>query len=115
MLRQVPRGRAHLLHGGYAVRTRRLLRPTFEVVDGDRVVLLLELLLELWISDNDEAPGLLVAAARSADGGVEDRVEYVVRERVRFQPAHRARAPNGLDDVQMNFSRSRCGCLLEYR
>src|SRR5262249_20929255 len=64
-----------------------------------------------WVVDQQEAPGLPIAAARRADRGVEDACLHVERDRIGFQPAHRARGVERFVNLQdsLQFGRSlRC-------
>jgi len=67
-----------------------LLVPCSLVIDADP-------LLDLRISDHQEAPALHISAARRADARFEYLTDEITGHRVRLQPAHR---PRGLDDLE---------------
>src|SRR5215472_5332345 len=69
---------------------RNLLVPCSLVIGADP-------LLDLRISDHQEAPALHISAARRADARFEYLPNEVTGHRVRLQPAHR---PRGLDDLE---------------
>ena len=66
------------------------MKARFEILER-ALVPDLKLLLGLGILHHDEAPVLPVASARRADSGFEDFADEFVGNRVRLQPAHRAR------------------------
>src|SRR5262249_54721957 len=53
------------------------------------------------VSHHDETPVLTIAAARRADGGVHDLLQYVVGDRVRLEASHRALRGHDIEEVHV--------------